>query len=666
MAGRHPHVSILDEAFVDTVGGDLTIKVEDNTEDGLGIYREPVQEPLQSLDDAQVHYARLGALILLRVIPYKEEQPRHFVFNTRRRSVHRVDALGQACLALPEDHGIVFPGGYCLQTGQPKSFESATADLEFVQLVRAPNGEDVLYVFRESASGRGLLLAYNTLRQEMATPIPVQGYGLFDDGRLIVLRASAEATRVHPVQVWQTPFASDEHAAARPAAGGFLARIGNADLVRGISDALSLARLAQQPDGRAASYEDLMAAATRMLDAYHWLGREEVLDLAEELKGLRATGEQALAELEKVEALRAEAERAVAAAGADLEALLRRQRTTSLGTVPAHLDALHELRRFRGTLQTLLERPRIDAARVEALDARAAQEAAALGARTVAFLLAPDALRPVREETDALLARIPALALVVEAVPLAAELDRQAAGLDALVQALDGIEVEDATQRTRILEEVAERLGAVNRARALVDARRRELLEGERRAEFGVQFTLFGQSVTGALSVLRTPEACDEGLARLLVQLESLEARFGEFEDCLAQITTKREDVEEAFASRRQALVDSRQRRAARLREAGAAPARGPHPAGRRGRLAGSAPGLLPRRPAHRARAAGGGRAARAGRRRPGRRAGRAPADRPRAGRHVPCGIASTSARKARLWCAWAAIASASAGAAWS
>ena len=36
--GRHPHVSILDEVFVETVGGDLTIKVEDNTEDGAGIY----------------------------------------------------------------------------------------------------------------------------------------------------------------------------------------------------------------------------------------------------------------------------------------------------------------------------------------------------------------------------------------------------------------------------------------------------------------------------------------------------------------------------------------------------------------------------------------------------------------------------------------------------
>ena len=45
--GRHPHVSVLDEVFVECVGGDLTIKVEDNTEDGHGIYREPVEDPTQ-------------------------------------------------------------------------------------------------------------------------------------------------------------------------------------------------------------------------------------------------------------------------------------------------------------------------------------------------------------------------------------------------------------------------------------------------------------------------------------------------------------------------------------------------------------------------------------------------------------------------------------------
>jgi hypothetical protein len=35
--GRHPHISIEDEVFVETVGGDLTVKVENNTETGEGV-----------------------------------------------------------------------------------------------------------------------------------------------------------------------------------------------------------------------------------------------------------------------------------------------------------------------------------------------------------------------------------------------------------------------------------------------------------------------------------------------------------------------------------------------------------------------------------------------------------------------------------------------------
>ena len=41
--GQFPHVSIVDKVFVEAVGGDLTIKVEDNTDDGSGIYEEPVE-----------------------------------------------------------------------------------------------------------------------------------------------------------------------------------------------------------------------------------------------------------------------------------------------------------------------------------------------------------------------------------------------------------------------------------------------------------------------------------------------------------------------------------------------------------------------------------------------------------------------------------------------
>ncbi|MFD7714117.1 DNA repair ATPase, partial [Streptomyces sp. NPDC059786] len=139
--GRHPHISVQGEIFVSAVGGSLTVKTEDDTETGEGVYAEPVDEPLQSLADAAVAHARVGPLILLDVLPYKEDVHRYLVFNTLTRNVVRLDGIGQSCRALPEEQGIVFPGGYCLATGEHKTFDGVdTGHLEFERTVRSPNG----------------------------------------------------------------------------------------------------------------------------------------------------------------------------------------------------------------------------------------------------------------------------------------------------------------------------------------------------------------------------------------------------------------------------------------------------------------------------------------------------------------------------------------------
>src|SRR5699024_6727524 len=235
-----------DELFVETVGGDLTIKVENNTEVGEGIYSEPVDEPLQSLADASVFHARVGALILLRVLPYKESTLRHLVFNTRTKEVERLDGIGQSCQRLPDDQGLIFPGGYYLTTGVARTFDTDVTDLEFERVVRSPNGEDVLYVFHSRADGRSLLLPYNTIRQEVATPIVCHGGSLCGGGPSPVFRdRSGEPTRVHRVQGWRTASVADVYPAAHPVGTAPLERVGNAQLVQGVSECVPLTRMAQ-------------------------------------------------------------------------------------------------------------------------------------------------------------------------------------------------------------------------------------------------------------------------------------------------------------------------------------------------------------------------------------------------------------------------------------
>lgn len=571
--GRHPHIAIGKGGglFVDTLGGTLTVKVTDDVESPEGIYEEPVDEPLQSLADADVEYAEVGPLTLLRVRPYKETRWRHLVFNSLLGSVQRLDGIGPACHRLPEDQGIIFPGGYYLTTGTAKTFDTAEELTEpvFEGAVRSPNGEDVLYVFRSRDGVRSLLLPYNLIRQEVATPLTGRGHALLDDGTLILLRDNPDGgdvpARVHPLQRWQTPYVSDTYAASRPAGAGPLARTGNADLVRGISDCLALAHGVRDMTPTTAVYGQLAADCARAQDRYHWLSDPELGSLGEPLAELRATAQQVLAEFTAVQELTRRAADALEETAGRITALVRRVRGEVPGSASAWVERLTELRQAHGHLATIGEMRYADVERIAELSARTEDDIASAAQRAVSFLAREDAFEGYHEEIAGLVEDAGALATVRDASTVSDRLYTMTDGLATVTDVVAGLEIGDATVRTSILERIAEVLGGANRARATLDARRRELLSKEGRAEFAAEFALLGQAVTGALAAADTPETCDDQLARLLLQLENLESRFAEFDDFLAELAERRSEVYEAFSARKQTLQDERARRAERL-----------------------------------------------------------------------------------------------------
>ena len=567
--GRHPHVSIDDEVFIETVGGDLTIKVEDNTEDGLGVYREPVDDPDQSLDDADIQYVRVGVLVLFKVLPYREEKYRYLLYNTRTKKAERVDAIGQSCVQLPEDHGIIFPGGYHLQSGETKTFEGDTENLEFMRMIKSPNGEDVLYIFHHRLEGRSVLLPYNMIRKELQNPIRCNGYGLFPDGKLVVFRAeSEEPTRVHPMQVWQTPFTSDVFAAKAPSSGSYLEKIGNADLVRGISDMLSIRRSIEDQKPTVQIYEDLVAAVARVLDEHYWLDRSEVGNLREPLEEIKATANLIVDEFQKVEQIRRQATKSVDEAEAKLKELLRDLKPDSWRSSDAFVEGLASLRKQRGQLITLRGLRGADTERVDGLEAQVVEQFERLTSHTVKFLLAEDALDPYHQKITDLVEQSEAIEKVAEAEPLREQVETLNEQLQMLTEVVGGLELEDSTQRTQILEAISEVLGGLNRCRALLENRRKELLSTEAVAEFAAEFNVFSQNVTSALGLADTPDKCDSELSRLMMGLEELESRYTEFEQFLEDLNTKREEVYKAFSTKKQQLLDARQRRAGNMMQA--------------------------------------------------------------------------------------------------
>ena len=119
--GKHPHVSVLEKVFIEAINGDITFKIEDNTDTGKGIYSEKVMNADQQLDDAEYYYSDLGNLIAIRIKPYQEDF-RAFVFNVRTKEVVNLQSLNQSAILLPDNKGIIFSNGYYLQNGTHKVF----------------------------------------------------------------------------------------------------------------------------------------------------------------------------------------------------------------------------------------------------------------------------------------------------------------------------------------------------------------------------------------------------------------------------------------------------------------------------------------------------------------------------------------------------------------
>ena len=567
--GRHGHINIADTVFVETIGGTLTIKIENSTETGEGIHQEPVEDKNQSLADSEVEYAQVGDLILLKILPYREKQWRYFIFNSRTLQVTRQDAIGSACVTLPEDHGIIFPGGYYLQSGQARSFEEQIDDLEFHRQVKSPNGEDVLYVFYEPSEGRYALFAYNIIDKNLQNPIYCHGYGIYNDGIALTFKADNEqAERVHPIQIWQSPFVSAEFAANAPALTSFFGKIGNPDLVRGISDLYSVCKAINEQSPSLFHYEDMISLSRNIFDRYHWLNESEFADIAQSLHSIYETAEQVLDEFEKVTEIQNKAKQALADITKQYTEVTREVRPDSFKAVSEFVTAIDALKVLKGQIISLEDIKYIDTDALNQLQADVDEHLSGVSQATAAFLQQSTALEPYHKKLKELEELSAKSESVTELKTYVAELDKQSVELDLLNHTMLDLDIDDSRIRTQILEDISGVYALVNRAKAGIEIRQKSLGSVEAKAEFAARFKLFSQSITNALNNAKTPEACDDQLSRLLIQLEELESQFSDFDEYLSEIIAKRDDVYESFEAHKQSLIDARQRRALNLANA--------------------------------------------------------------------------------------------------
>ncbi len=565
-SGEHPHISIEDRVFVETVGGDLTIKVEDNTSSGSGIYQEPVTELDQTLDDAEILYATVGPLILLKVLPYREELHRYLVFNEKTQTVHRIDAIGHSCVLLPDDQGLIFSNGYLLLTGESKIFETDLTDMRFERRILSANGEDTLYVFYNRVSGDYVLLSYNMISQSVETPVICSGYSLFPDGRMIIFRSEDAPSKHHALQIWQTSYLNDEVAASQASnSDSLLFKIGNSELVRGMAECREVLTLLRKDDSYGDLYLDLSKKSGDIIDSYFWLGQKEAGDLARPLKDIRGAATAAIDEFEKVQGLRRSTGERTKAVRESANELLRSIRHSPADDIFGFVHHLSELRKSRGEVIGLRDLRYVDEALIEALETDIIEAAEKTANKTVEFLLKPEALNPYRKAVEDQEARVPKLAKVVEADEVAEGLDAAGGELEMLIDIVGNLKIEDATQTTAIIDSISAIYSTLNGVRAGLKNRRLDLAKGEGEAQFGAQMKLLSQAVVNYLDLCDTPKKCEEYLTKVMVQLEELEGKFSEFDDYVDELSNKREEIYEAFESRKQSLLEKRNRRSNRL-----------------------------------------------------------------------------------------------------
>ena len=565
--GKFPHISILDQVFIEALHGDITFKVEDNTDTGKGIYSEKVTNLDQQLDDADYYYAGLGNMIALRIKPYQEDF-RAYIFNQRTKEVINLPSLNESAILLPDNQGVIFFNGYYLQNGTHKVFDIELENVNFLRKIASPNGEDYLYIFNHPETNTFILMSYNIIQQTVETPIVCNGFTIFKDGSLIYFRTEPEATRHHQVQIWETPYMAvlKENTDRKDDP---LYKVGNKQIVQAMAEAQEVVSLINKEDSYEGLYEDILKKSTSLVDAYFWIHDDSLQNLGQPLQQIQDVANTAIDEFVKVQAQRKHATELLDISEKKLENLTFKINSTIVETLDQLVTQLADARRLQGELIDLKNIRYIDIEKVDELLENLSEIAKDLSEKTIAFLLRDEALFPYEEKVLNQKQKVEEITKVFDARTIEETNSNIADELELLIDILNSLKIEDATQTTKIIEKISLIFASLNEVRAQLTRKLNTLKNSEAIAEFSAQLTLLEQSVTNYLELSVSAEKVDEYYTKILVQLEELESKFSEFDDFALKIADKRDEIIKAFHTRREQIVTQVNKRTSSLEQIG-------------------------------------------------------------------------------------------------
>jgi hypothetical protein len=561
--GKHPHISILDKVFVETVGGDLTIKIENNTDDGQGIYSEAVTHADQTLDDGQYRYADLGNLIILEIKPF-QESARYFVYNHKIQEVKKISSIKDAAVLLPNDQGIIFSNGYYLQSGAFKIFDNQLTDLKYQDKIVSQNGEDFFYVFYQEETGLYVLMSYNVIEQEVKTPIICNGFTFLKNGELCYFKDNEDQTRHHVIQIWQTPFTQGTEIPSEYK-DSFLYKVGNKDIVKAMAECQVLITLLNKEDNYDGLYEDIAKLSLDISDSYYWIQEPKTFELSIPLAEINSAANSAIDEFDKVVQLRKNAAKITEEIAGKSTTFFNKIKSTTFRVIDDFVEALSKLRTLRGEIIGFKEVRYVDVEYLIQLEKDLAEQTDRISQRCVSFLLDEKALLPYHQRVAEKEAELAKIDKVIHAKALEKEVNQIVTDLELLIEIVSNLEIEDTSHSTKIIDAISLIFSSINQLKAGIKNKIKSLSSEEASADFSSKIKLIDQSIVNYLDMATTPEKTDELLNKVAIQLEDLEGRFADYDEFIGDILEKREEVYNAFQARKSSIIEARNKKAIAL-----------------------------------------------------------------------------------------------------
>ena len=126
-----------------------------------------------------------------------------------------------------------------------------------------------------------------------------------------------------------------------------------------------------------------------------------------------------------------------------------------------------------------------------------------------------------------------------------------------LIDIVSNLEIEDTSHSTKIIESISLIFSTINQLKAGIKNKIKSLGEEEANADFSAKLKLIDQSIVNYLDIATTPEKTDELLNKVAIQLEDLEGRFADYDEFIADILEKREEVYNAFQARKSSIIEA-------------------------------------------------------------------------------------------------------------